>query len=179
LAAGQIYREIRIDGRETSSGVHSSSGRAASWTPAMTEPSAWHAHVTCVDLDERLCRVEHCRQALPPRRTAYCSDRHAREFERNHLWFVARRVARRRAGYACERCGLKPGVIRRDPVERRRYARHELRLEVNHIVPLAGAYRLVSCGNHQANLEVLCHACHLEATASQRAAWTAGQRGNL
>lgn len=134
----------------------------------MTDPADWRAYVTCVDLNEPLCRVARCREALPPRRTAYCCDRHAREFEREHVWFAARRAARRRAGWACERCGLKPSVIRRDPVERKRYARHELRLEVNHIVPLVGAYRLVSCSNHQANLEVLCHGCHVVATAAQR-----------
>jgi hypothetical protein len=134
----------------------------------MSEPAVWRLHVTCVDLDEPLCRVARCRQALPPRRTAYCCDRHAREFERNHLWPVARRAARRRSGWACERCGFKPAMVRRDPVERRRYARHELRLEVNHVTPLAGSYRTVSCGNHQSNLEVLCHACHVVTTASQR-----------
>lgn len=142
----------------------------------MTDPGTWRAYVTCVDLNERLCRVERCRRALPPRRSAYCSDRHAREFERNHLWSAARRVARRRSRWACERCGFTPAVARRDPVERRRYARHELRLEVNHIVPLAGAYRMVNCANHQANLEVLCHACHVNATTSQRSALLADGR---
>lgn len=134
----------------------------------MPEPAVWRTYVTCVDLNEPLCRVERCRQALPPRRSAYCGDRHAREFERNHLWPAARRAARRRSGYACERCGFKPAVVRRDPIQRRRYARHELRLEVNHIDPLAGSYRMVTCFNHQANLEVLCHACHVLATAGQR-----------
>ena len=133
----------------------------------------WQAHVTCVDLSLPLCRVASCRVELPPRRTAYCSDRHAREFERNHLWFAARRVARRRAGYACERCGFRPTDVRRDPEARRRFRRHELRLEVNHVVPLAGAYRLVSCANHQANLEVLCHACHALVTTAARVGITA------
>jgi hypothetical protein len=130
--------------------------------------AAWQAHVTCVDLAEPLCRVAHCRAALPPRRTAFCSDRHAREFERNHVWLHARRAARRRAGYACERCRFKPSEIRRDREARRAYPRHELRLEVNHIEPLGGAYRSVSCRNHQANLEVLCHRCHLAVTSAQR-----------
>ena len=132
------------------------------------DAATWRTQVTCVDLSLPLCRVASCRAELPARRTAYCSDRHAREFERNHIWFAARRVARRRAGYACERCGFRPADIRRDPEARRRYARHALRLEVNHVVPLAGAYRLVSCANHQANLEVLCHACHALVTAAGR-----------
>lgn len=130
---------------------------------------AWTAYVTCVDLTDPRCRVAHCRTALPARRTAYCSDQHAREFERHHLWFVARRVARRRARYRCERCGFAPATIRRDPRARASYSRYELKLEVNHVRPLVGAYRLVSCANHQDNLEVLCHRCHVAATAEQRA----------
>ncbi len=35
-------------------------------------------------------------------------------------------------------------------------------------MPLAGAYRLVNCSNHQVNLEVLCHACHAVVTAVAR-----------
>jgi hypothetical protein len=135
----------------------------------MTDPAARPAHVTCVDLAEPLCRVATCRAALPPRRTAFCSDRHAQEFERNHVWIHARRVARRRAKWACERCGFRPSGIRKDPEARRAYARHELRLEVNHVEPLEGAYRSVTCANHQANLEVLCHGCHLAVTNAQRA----------
>ncbi|HWC28975.1 MAG TPA: hypothetical protein VG845_02730 [Dehalococcoidia bacterium] len=128
----------------------------------------WQTFVTCVDLSENVCRLANCRMALPPRRTAYCSDKHAREFERNHVWLFARRAARRRAGWRCERCGFKPSEVRRDPLARRAYSRHELRLEVNHILPLKGVYRGVSCFNHQSNLEVLCHRCHLQVTREQR-----------
>jgi len=134
----------------------------------VSESTAWQAHVTCVDLNEPLCRVERCRAPLPSRRTAYCSDRHAREFERNHVWFAARRAARRGARWSCERCGFKPSEIRRDPDARAHYRRHELRLQVNHIEPLVGAYRLVTCANHLSNLEVLCHRCHLVVTGEQR-----------
>jgi hypothetical protein len=130
--------------------------------------ATWRGHVTCVDLDLPRCRVASCQAELAGRRTAYCSNRHAREFERNHVWFAARRVARRRAGYACERCGFRPADVRRDPEQRGRYRRHELRLEVNHLAPLAGAYRLLTCANHQANLEVLCHACHARVTSAAR-----------
>jgi hypothetical protein len=133
----------------------------------------WHAHVTCVDLTEKVCRLATCRAELPPRRTAFCSDKHAVEFERNHVWMAARRAARRRARWACERCGFKPSEARKDPEARRRYSRAELRLEVNHIAPLAGSYRTVTCLNHQSNLEVLCHRCHLLATREQRTAASA------
>jgi hypothetical protein len=134
----------------------------------MVRTPPWQSFVTCVDLSEKLCRVASCRIALPSRRTAYCSDKHARDFERNHVWLYARRAARRRAGWACERCGFKPSEIRKDPLARRAYSRHELRLEVNHILPLAGSYRAVTCLNHQTNLEVLCRRCHLTVTRDQR-----------
>jgi len=134
----------------------------------MAPTPPWQSFVTCVDLTEKVCRVATCRVELPPRRTAYCSDKHAREFERNHVWLAARRAARRRARWACERCGFKPSEVRKDPEARRAYSRQELRLEVNHIVPLFGSYRSVTCLNHQTNLEVLCHRCHLVITRSQR-----------
>lgn len=135
----------------------------------MDAPAAsWRNFVTCVDLSEPVCRLASCRKPLEGRRTAYCCDQHATEFERHHLWSAARRAARRRARWACERCGFKPSVVRKDPDHKTRYARHELRLQVNHIVPLTGAYRLVTCLNHQDNLEVLCHRCHVEATNTQR-----------
>jgi len=130
----------------------------------MTSTTRWQSFVTCVDVSEKVCRLATCRVPLPPRRTAYCSDKHAREFERNHVWLFARRAARRRARWACERCGFKLSEVRKDPVARRAYSRHELRLEVNHIQPLVGSYRGVTCLNHQSNLEVLCHRCHLVAT---------------
>ena len=130
---------------------------------------AWQSFVTCVDVSQRVCRIATCRADLPSRRSAYCSDRHAREFERNHVWLFARRAARRRAAYRCERCGFKPSEVRKDPAARERYARYELRLEVNHIRPLEGAYRSVTCLNHLDNLQVLCHRCHVEVTNGQRA----------
>lgn len=131
--------------------------------------AAWLAQVTCVDVTLRLCRVATCRVELEGRRTAYCSDAHAREFEAQHLWPVARRVARRRARWACQRCGFKPSAIRKDPTRAATFARHELKLEVNHIEALRGSYRFVSCLNHADNLEVLCHRCHVEATNAGRA----------
>lgn len=133
-----------------------------------TGTAVWLAQVTCVDVTLRLCRVASCRVELAGRRTAYCSDAHAREFEAQHLWPVARRVARRRARWACQRCGFKPSAIRKDPARAAEFARHELRLEVNHIEALRGSYRFVSCLNHADNLEVLCHRCHVETTNAGR-----------
>ncbi len=132
--------------------------------------AAWMAQITCVDVTVRLCRVASCRSELSGRRTAYCSDAHAKLFEANHVWPAARRTARRRARWACQRCGFKPSVVRKDPAQASRYTRRELKLEVNHIAALRGTYRLVSCLNHLDNLEVLCHRCHVETTNAQRRA---------
>lgn len=129
---------------------------------------SWRNSITCVDLDARVCRLADCRRPLPARRRAYCSDAHARQFTRNHVWLEARKAARRRARWACERCGFKPSTVKKDAVARTLYARVELRLEVNHILPLGGAYRGVTCLNHQTNLEVLCHRCHVAVTETQR-----------
>jgi hypothetical protein len=139
------------------------------------EAVTWRAHVTCVDITEQVCRLATCRAPLTARRTAYCSDAHAREFVRNHVWSDARRTARRLAKWACQQCGFKPSLIRKDPEALKTYSRHELRLEVNHIAPLRGSYRGVTCSNHLTNLEVLCHRCHLATTAEQRRALAATQ----
>jgi hypothetical protein len=129
---------------------------------------SWRDYVTCIDLTEAVCRLATCRQPLEGRRTAYCSDKHAREFERQHVWRDARTAARRRARWACERCGFKPSDVKKDPERRVLFTRHQLRLEVNHIQPLGGRYRGVTCLNHQENLEVLCHNCHVLATGALR-----------
>lgn len=42
------------------------------------------------------------------------------------------------------------------------------RLEVDHIIPLNGRYRVKSCENHQSNLRVVCHRDHIEITKEQR-----------
>ncbi len=44
-----------------------------------------------------------------------------------------------------------------------------VKLEVNHIIPREGKGYGQGCHNHQENLETLCHACHLQVTADQRA----------
>jgi len=87
------------------------------------------------------------------RRTAWCSDRCRRAFARNHTWTLARANARRRARYACSRPGCAAG--RRE-------------LEVNHIDPRNGGGYGESCAHHADNLEVLCHAHHVEVTNAQR-----------
>lgn len=51
----------------------------------------------------------------------------------------------------------------------RRFA-HLHRLEVNHVEPRRGRGYALGCHNHLANLETLCHPCHVTVTAEQRAA---------
>lgn len=90
-----------------------------------------------------------------PNRT-WCSKGCVDRVLGNHEWGHARaaaleRVGRNRDGWACEMCGVKT-----------------LWPEVNHKEPLRGGVRQKTCLNHQDNLEVLCHSCHLGVTAEQR-----------
>jgi 5-methylcytosine-specific restriction endonuclease McrA len=108
-----------------------------------------------------------CGKSIADRR-AYCSVDCSDVFQQNHFWDTARWEAIRRAcppgwtsvyqeGALCKRCGEKAWPP-----------------EVNHIVPVNGLSRIFGCCNHQENLEVLCHECHLKATAEQRAAGLIG-----
>lgn len=122
-----------------------------------------------------------CRQCGEPttgRLHYYCSVEHREQFEDDHFWNSARAEALRRfaiydirsrayrytsvgrfyysvIAYICWRCGER--IAGDGP-------------EVNHIMPVNGHRPGFGCMNHQSNLEVLCHACHVIATAEQRAA---------
>lgn len=102
-------------------------------------------------------RCQWCNGSLEglTRRSVWCSDACRRKFERNHIWRRARAAARRTGRYRCARGGCD--------------APREV-LEVNHIVPLVGAGYGPSCAHHQVNLEVLCHAHHVQVTGEQRLA---------
>lgn len=86
------------------------------------------------------------------RRTAWCSSKCSRAWERNHVWRIARSAARRRDKYSCIKCGEHKTV---KPIE------------VNHIVPLVGKGYGVSCSHHLSNLEALCVDCHRIETNAQ------------
>lgn len=140
-----------------------------------------------------------CGGELPPRRRSYCSDEHARWFVENHDWTTARHaawtennkvncveieteetyynhvtkeVAKRIIKIkrpACSRCGEAEST----------YGANNFlhtQLEVDHIIPLNGSPRGKTCLNHQTNLRVVCHRCHLILTAEQRAAGLIGKR---
>lgn len=100
------------------------------------------------DGDEGHCHW--CNAELVGRQRSWCSSTCRRAFERNHVWSIARAAAKRRARYRCQTCGSNES------------------LEVNHIDPVLGAGYGLSCRHHQENLEVLCHACHVQVTSSQR-----------
>ena len=78
-----------------------------------------------------------------------------RRYLRNHDWGDARAEALRRTGGRCSRD-----------------ATHQGGMEVNHIAPRRGAGYGIGCWNHQDNLEPLCHGCHQDVTADQRAEYT-------
>jgi hypothetical protein len=88
----------------------------------------------------------------------YCSDACRVEFEADHFWGSARHRALTLAMHdGRARCARCHESTRGWP-------------EVNHIVPVNGSRYHFGCQNHQSNLEVLCHRCHVEVTAEQRAA---------
>jgi hypothetical protein len=69
----------------------------------------------------------------------------------------------------CDNCGvdtLEGGHPTWYPAEMRKPL--ALAAEVNHVEARRGAGYDEGCWNHQTNLQVLCHACHLAETADQR-----------
>lgn len=115
--------------------------------------------IVCCDMGTHLpaCRI--CGGAFSGRQRVYCSPACSREWDVNHHWTAASREALRRAEFRCSACGAKEELSRLRAVSS---------LEVHHVVPLRGRYRVTTCMNHQQNLQVLCHDCHRAVTARQR-----------
>lgn len=67
-------------------------------------------------------------------------------------------------------------TFRRYDVGRSR-TRQDLKLEVNHIVPVVGRREWFGCTNHLSNVETLCHGCHVIVTKEQFAARRAAAHG--
>lgn len=114
----------------------------------MSEPSICNEFTPYADTPG-VC--DHCGKELKGRRRRWCSQACSDELTRQHDWGWARNAAKRRDGQKCVRCGKTHS------------------LEVNHIVPRVGRGYGWGCHNHLSNLETLCHWCHLEVTAQQRA----------
>lgn len=99
-----------------------------------------------------------CGEAVPSRRHRWCGRACIGTYLRNHAWTDARREAVRLAGVdvdgdrlaQCDDCG----ALTAHP-------------EVNHVEPREGAGYGNGCWNHQTNLQVLCHPCHVAETTRQ------------
>ncbi len=101
------------------------------------------------------------------RRRTWCSNKCAREWQRNHIWRFARSAAKRRAKYHCQQQGCT--AERRD-------------CEVNHISARNGGGYGPGCHHHLSpdkdgvgGLEVLCRAHHAKVTAAQAKARAAAR----
>jgi len=116
----------------------------------------WTKAISCVDVDDRLRRrvCRRCATALGGRQRAYCGKDCEREFGMNHFWNMASREVekRNRTKYGDLQCCVCGATAH---------------LEINHIDPVRGGPRFATCKNHQDNLEVLCHDCHVRATELQ------------
>ena len=105
-------------------------------------------------------RCQLCNQLIEStRRRTWCSNKCAREWQRNHIWRFARSAAKRRAKYHCQQQGCT--AERRD-------------CEVNHISARNGGGYGPGCHHHLnpdkngvGGLEVLCRAHHAKVTAAQ------------
>ena len=105
-------------------------------------------------------RCQLCNQLIEStRRRTWCSNKCAREWQRNHIWRFARSAAKRRAKYRCQQQGCT--AERRD-------------CEVNHISARDGGGYGPGCHHHLnpdkngvGGLEVLCRAHHAQVTAAQ------------
>ena len=105
-------------------------------------------------------RCQLCNQLIEStRRRTWCSNKCAREWQRNHIWRFARSAAKRRAKYQCQQQGCT--AERRD-------------CEVNHISARNGGGYGPGCHHHLnpdkngvGGLEVLCRAHHAKITAAQ------------
>ena len=102
-----------------------------------------------------------CGVALPRFARKWCSKDCSQLYWWNHAWGRARWEAIRRR---------TPNRDLRQPVPCRRCGTPTHTPEVNHINPRNGQGYGNGCHNHQENLEVLCHNCHVETTRLQRLA---------
>lgn len=105
-----------------------------------------------------------CGGALKGKLKRYCRGHMQDQYYRHFEWNTASGYALKRAGWACENCGVEESheVVPGYSLTTR------TNLEVHHIVPLVGARRDFSAFNLPWNLIVLCHACHLEIHAAMR-----------
>jgi hypothetical protein len=159
-------------------------------TPVNVErayPPTWASYRAACIPHATGCRQ--CGKDIKPHR-AYCSRACRQEFNRNHFWQTAaahaldrsrpggERSVRNAQGQwiiqkpLCRACGKAC-----DWIEDKRFGRREA--EVNHIAPVNGNRPHFGCCHHQANLEVLCHGCHVAVTNEQRRAGLIGRHAHF
>lgn len=116
--------------------------------------------------------------ALPGRRRVWCSDACLTVYLENHFWTEARSVAIRRASITdergrplltfCDQCRKRCGRLSTLlGATGHRYG-GQSEAEVNHVEPRLGQGYDDGCWNHQTNLQVLCHGCHVMETQRQK-----------
>lgn len=109
-----------------------------------------------------------CGALLAGRQRRWCSKGCVDLFSQNHEWTLARWAAVDRASVVVRWGGSGDEQW---PVETWTYCdqchRRISDYEVNHVEPRVGAGYGKGCWNHQTNLQVLCHACHVVETARQ------------
>ena len=131
--------------------------------------------------------------ATARRASPWCGTGCEDEYRANHWWDLARSHALGRDQHRCVRCGVGPeevtlaklllrALIPMGPVDAARLWRSEgwsaLRLrcsvEVNHRWPRLGRGYGSGCHHHLADLETLCHPCHVRVTNGQAVERAAG-----
>jgi 5-methylcytosine-specific restriction endonuclease McrA len=129
------------------------------------------------DMAAGRCRA--CGEGLSGGEDQWCGPECRDVYERNHHWHLARAAAIERDAGRCVDCGWSEGDIYTHQLRNGQLAiwsRHSLVqhagrdnwLEVNHVEPRAGAGYALGCWHHLANLETLCHKCHVKVTRRQR-----------
>lgn len=148
-------------GRDIPAGCHEPTCRctAASSLPCPLL-GRWTERWECDGCGARLATMQSTRG---PRRRRWCSETCELAWQVQHVWSFARPAALERDHRACVVCGASAASSGRA-------------LEVNHIEPRRGAGYRAGCHHHQALLETLCHAHHVEVTAAQRAGWVGSAR---
>lgn len=103
-----------------------------------------------------ICIYPDCGKELTGRQKKYCSQQHSDDYYREYIapleWRNASKIARKRAGYKCEKCGS------RDRIEV--HHKNKLPLTVRTWKGKKVANYNNTPLNRQENLMVLCRKCH-------------------
>jgi hypothetical protein len=139
---------------------------------AVEDICAWRAEIVRGLTDRqcgkrRLCYL--CGGPLPKLARWWCSSKCVDLWSRNHEWTAARAEALIRSAALSDRWydGFADHLINWARCDQCAADVHAAALEVNHVEPRNGGGYSRGCWNHQTNLQVLCHACHVKETKRQ------------